>query len=282
LKNLRSRLKILEFRRKNEIVPNVEETDKDPVILTDVWGMRFTCYPYDSEVRDVVVGKEFYKPELLAIQRLVKKGGIAIDIGANIGLFSVFLSKELSAKGHVYAFEPVRDTYWRMKENLVLNRCENVMTYQQAMSNKNGKAVMNIFPAGYGAWNTFGKPQFGEIKPVSKETVIVTTLDEFVRSSKIKFVDFLKIDVEGFEFDVLQGAKNTLIGNKVKYLSFEISETPLVGAKRKGDDIFNILKEYGYQSYQFNPETSKFEGPVFEPEVFYQNFYASKLDMRKI
>lgn len=278
---IRNRVKNLRLRR-TKIKSPADIAEKEPIILEDTWGMRFTRYPTDSETREVIVYKEFYKPELLAIQRLVKKGGVAIDIGANIGLFSVYLSKELGKKGKVYAFEPIKDTYWRMKENLTLNRCENVEAFQEAISNKKGKAVMNVFPEGYGAWNTFGKPQFGEIKPISRETVPVTTLDEFVKQKDIRKIDFLKIDVEGFELDVLQGGKKAITSNKVKHLSFEISQTPLEGAKRTGDDIFNILTKYGFKTYKFNPDSNKFEGPVFEPDVFYQNFYASKADMRKL
>ena len=273
--------------KKESFIPTPIPSEKEPkaalpIIITDQWGMRFSYYPTDAESLEVVIGKEFYKPELLAIRKLVKKGDTTIDIGANIGLFSVFLSKEVGSKGKMYAFEPVQETYWRMRENLTLNRCTNAFAYQQAVSNKNGKATMNIFPEGYGAWNTFGKPTFGKIVPVATESVKITTLDSFVRDNKIGKVDFLKIDVEGYEHDVLEGAKELLSRGKVKYLSFEISDIPLKGAGKTGAQIFDKLREYGYTAYEFNPESNKFTGPVETSESFYQNFYASRSDMKRL
>lgn len=253
-----------------------------PTVISDNWGMRFLYYPTDSESVEVVTTKDFYKSELLAIKKLIKKGDITVDIGANIGMFSVYLSLVVGDRGQVYAFEPVRDTYHRMLENLAINRCENVLPYRQAVSNKVGKSTMNIFPEGYGAWNTFGRPNFGEIKPVGKENVPTTTVEHFCRQNKISNIDFLKIDVEGYEKDVLEGAKRMLASNKIKYLSFEISEIPLKGAGRKGRDVFDFLKSFGYSAYEFNPETNKFTGPVLDSDAYYQNYYASKKDMTKL
>lgn len=281
LRKLVKKIAPFTFAKKPELVAEAVQA-AEAVIVSDNWGMRFTYYPYDSENLEVVTKKEFYKPELLAMRKLVNKGDTVVDLGANIGMFSVYLGKEIGDTGKLYAFEPVRDTYWRMMENLSLNRSNNVTTYQQAVSNKIGKAKMNIFPAGYGAWNTFGKPTFGKIKPVSTELVEVTTIDTFVAKNKLRSIDFLKIDVEGFELDVLEGAKKSLKNGLVKYLSFEISEIPLKGAGRRPDDVFSFLKELGYKAYEFNEKTKKFHGPIDMSDTFYQNFYASKKDLRKL
>ncbi len=264
------------------IITKALEGIKEPLIVTDSWGMRFTHYTTDSETLEVVTSKEFYEPELLAMRRLVRKGSTVVDVGANIGLFSVFLSREIGPGGELHAFEPVKDTFWRMQENLALNRCTNVTTNQLALSNKRGRETMNIFPEGYGAWNTFGKPVFGETKAVSKEKVTKTTLVDYCKDHGIKKIDFLKIDVEGFERDVLNGAGTLLAENRVKYLSFEISEIPLKGAGRSGLEIFDLLRSYGYSAYEFDPKLKRFKGPVESSEAFYQNFYASRSDMRKL
>lgn len=264
------------------VVTKVLESIKEPIAITDSWGMRFIHYPTDSESLEVMTSKDFYKPELLAMRLLVGGGDTVIDVGANIGLFSVFLSREVGPKGRLYAFEPALNNYWRMLENLTLNRCMNVTPFQQAISNKQGLATMNIFPEGYGAWNTFGKPVFGKVKSVAKEKVRIVTLDGFCEKNNLKKIKFLKLDVEGYEFDALEGARELLATNRIKYISFEISEIPLKGAGRTAKQIFNLLRSYEYRAYEFDPETDRFKGPIESSDSFYQNFYASRSDMRKL
>ena len=70
---------------------------------------------------------------------------------------SVLLSRLCGPNGHVWAFEPVPETYWRLRETLALNRCDNVIPVRAAVFEKNGVAKMNLFEPEHSEWNTFGE-----------------------------------------------------------------------------------------------------------------------------
>jgi FkbM family methyltransferase len=246
------------------------------MVITDSWGLRYIYYPWEAEELKDIISREFYKPELLAIKKLVKKDDVVVDVGANVGVFSAYLSREVGSTGRVFAFEPVEETFWRLKETLAINRCENVSAYQTALSNKSGVFTMNIFEPQYSAWNSFGRPEFGDVKPVGAEKVVANTLDKFTDKHGLKKIDFVKIDVEGFEKDVLEGAKNLLKTRAIGSLSFEISDIPLKGGGRIAQDVFDLLASFGYTAYRYDSASDKFIGPVTDSSDDYQNFYASR------
>ena len=117
------------------------------VILKDILGIRFVLYPWDGPNLLYLFRRAADVGEFKAIPRLVKSGDIAFDVGAHAGIYSVLLSHLCGPTGRVWAFEPVPDTYWRLRETLALNRCDNVIPVRAAVFEKNGVAKMNLFDA---------------------------------------------------------------------------------------------------------------------------------------
>jgi FkbM family methyltransferase len=265
----------LKLLRRTQPSNSNKARQKEPVVINDSWGLRYIYYPWETEELKDIISREFYKPEFLAIKKLVKADDTVIDVGANVGVFSTYLSREVGSEGRVFAFEPVEETFWRLKETLAINRCENVNTYQIALSNKSGISTMNVFEPQYSVWNSFGRPQFGDVKPIGVEKVTANTLDIFTREHGLKKIDFVKIDVEGFEKDVLEGARNLLKTRAIGSLSFEISDIPLKGGGRIAQDVFDLLASFGYTAYRYDITSDKFVGPVTDSSDDYQNFYAS-------
>lgn len=142
---------------------------------------------------------------------------VVVDAGANIGIFSI-LSAIYGAK-RVYAFEPVKGTFAHLKNNIAMNGLESIIfPINKALGKdeKTGKIAYDY--AGDGS---------ASLQPLSKnmkrQAVEITTIDLFLKNKPC--VNFIKIDVEGYEANVLQGAANT-IKNQKPILSFSAYHKP--------------------------------------------------------
>jgi FkbM family methyltransferase len=253
-----------------------------PFIVEDSYGTKAVYYPWETTALSDFISRDFYKPEIEVAKKLLRKKDTVFDVGANVGLFSVIYSRLVGENGRIFSFEPVPDTHWMFMETLALNRVVNVLPQKIALSDKSGSAIMHTFEQAYSAWSSFGSPVFGDHHPTSSTTVQVSTLDNFCSSKKIRNIDFLKLDVEGFEKQVLEGARKLLSAGRIKYLSFEISKIPLEASGTAPSEIFNLLESFGYKVYSFNSKNKKFEGPILDSTSFYDNYYSSRDDLRRL
>jgi FkbM family methyltransferase len=256
-------------------------------ILRDVYDIRFVLYPWDQPNLLNLVRRTYDLAEFQAILGLVHAGDTAIDIGANIGIYSVVLNRLCGPTGRVWAFEPVPDTYWRLRETLALNRCENVTPVQAAISEKSGSVVMNLFEPQFAEWNTLGMPSMRAddgtvISPGQSVDVPCQTLDEFCETEGVRRINFLKVDVEGFEVSVFRGAKRLLKEHRVDYICFEVSKEPLKGAGIESRSVFEALEINGYAAYRFDRASGEFRGPITDCEESWTNFFASPMDLSKL
>jgi FkbM family methyltransferase len=254
--------------------------ERAAVVLEDDYHVRFVLYPWDRPRMLQFIHRSLDSAEVRAISRLVQAGNVTFDVGANVGKYSVLLSRQCGAGGHVWAFEPVPDTCWRLRETLALNRCENVTSIQAAVCDKDGETRMNVFDPEYSEWNTMGMPAMvtpegNRVSPTKSVAVPSCTLDEFCRTEKIDRINFLKVDVEGFERTVFAGATRLLRERRVDTLCFEISKEPLKGAGISSRSVFEALETLGYLAYRFDETNGRFHGPVHDSSEYWANFYAS-------
>lgn len=153
-----------------------------------------------------------------AIVRELRSNSIFYDIGANSGYYSLVASRRCSA---VYAFEPMPRNIRRLKENVRLNRRRNVTLLELAISNHSSTMQFR-----YGS-NT----ENGRLDRNGDISVTAATLDELVQS--IPVPDVMKVDIEGAEFDALQGASSIL--EKVR---------PIVFLATHGDEIHRMCVDF--------------------------------------
>jgi FkbM family methyltransferase len=135
-------------------------------------------------------------------QSLVKEGMTVVDIGANIGYYTLLASKLVGESGKVYAFEPESNNFADLMENINLNHPNNVIPLFKAVSDKLGEAKLFVSENESGEHSLVQCESRKDVHPMPVQTV---TLDETVRTA-----DFIKIDVEGHEYNVLEGAERIL------------------------------------------------------------------------
>ena len=138
--------------------------------------------------------------DLLHARSFLRPGAVIFDVGANFGYYALMLAAALRGECEVHAFEPSASTHARLVKHIALNGMECVHPHRLALSDVPGTASMNSRQGNSGA--SFLELGGGE--------VAVTTLDEFVEGRDLRRLDFMKIDVEGFEERVLRGGERTL------------------------------------------------------------------------
>lgn len=173
-----------------------------------------------------------------------KEEPIVFDVGANIGTFTSWMSKAFP-KGTIYSFEPQRLVFQMTCGNMSINNLDNVYLYNIALGKEN-KTIEVEEPDYYQNidYGTFSLvKEKCPVKSNYKSIIDVLTLDFFVEKYKVKKIDFLKIDAEGMDLDVLQGGVNTI----KKY-------TPNILVEHSDNEISvlsDLEKELGNYNYEF-------------------------------
>ena len=159
---------------------------------------------------DLLASGEYVQAELDVLAALIAQcppHPVLIDVGANIGVHTLFFASLAGPRGTVHSFEAQRVVFQMLMGNLALNSIENVHGHGMALGAEPG--TLALPPMDYNKPRNFGGVALGgEAAPAGTavETVAIMTLD----SLELARVDFIKLDVEGMEEDVLRGARGTL------------------------------------------------------------------------
>jgi FkbM family methyltransferase len=179
-----------------------------------------------------------WEPEVVqAISASVSPGMTALDIGAYAGFFTLFLSKLVGPQGKVVAFEPLPANFRVLEENLELNSVQNAIVEKQAVSSSPGQLTLEV-PS---LESPLVAGPFAEDDERGSMSVPSTSLDDYVFQNGLQ-VDFIKIDVEGFEDEVLIGAERTLAA----FRPTMVIELHNLDNERAAHPAVTGLKKFGY------------------------------------
>lgn len=216
----------------------------------------------------------FEDTEITFLKRFLKKRNTFLDIGANIGLFSLYASKIIGDFGNIYAFEPTPITYSRLIENVNLNHFKNIKTVNIGLSNKKMLADFNVSNDGYDAWNSLVK--LDQLQNGNIIKVQVETLDSFIEEQEISNIDLIKLDVEGWEKFVLEGGKNLFSKVNSPTCLVEFNENNTFAAGYYCGELFDYMKTFGYEWYSYNSKTNELIKEIKKLHYPYENLIAIK------
>ena len=250
-------------RRFSRIFPHL------PIPVRLPFGAWFLVGP--SHVDQALFYGGFEPAEILFVGRYLKQEMTALDIGAHHGLYTLLASKRVGLSGKVIAFEPSPRERRQLIRNVRLNFCSNVRIEPVALGGERSEAELHVVAGGEDGCNSLRPPVVdSETQPVRVE---VLPLDEVVRRMGLGAVDFLKLDVEGGELDVLRGASNLLQRSPRPVLLVEVYDIRTKPWGYRAHEIVRFLDRIGYRWFRID-ETGSLCGVGPDLDVYDANLVA--------
>ena len=190
---------------------------------------------------------EFERTATDVVRRLVGKGDVCVDVGANFGWYTTLFAASVGPGGAVHAFEPVPDTFRELKRNheLLQNR-DNVFLNNCALGDEEGSITLNLFsdlPTGHASVSSQGREaDFTFECPLTK-------LDTYLESNSVGQVDFVKVDIEGAEMMFLKGADRLFEQERLPAFLMEMALNQTRHFGYTPDDLVQYLASRG--NYNF-------------------------------
>ncbi|MDD5312470.1 MAG: FkbM family methyltransferase [Dehalococcoidia bacterium] len=179
-------------------------------------------------------------------KQYVKKGMTVLDIGANIGYFTLLAASLVGEGGKVYAFEPEPKNYNLLVKNVELNSYNNIVAVPKAVSDRVDELQLFIDRVESGGHSLFKESaRRGNINSVESVTVSTTSIDEFFGDNQ-SIIDVIKIDIEGAEVLALKGMQNTLSRNRDVKLFTEFTPHKLRNAGNSAEEYWAYLVKSGF------------------------------------
>jgi FkbM family methyltransferase len=205
---------------------------------------------FQLNLRDKVAREVYYfgfaRRDCRALQQIIKPGDTILDVGANIGYFSLLFAKWLRGEGAVHAFEPFPDTLRTLSRNVDLNpRLKSLITvHDVALSNYVGRTSVVVPDEGNSGCNYLSMN--GRVQ------ISVTTLDAAARELRLSHLDFVKVDIEGSEVAMLEGSAETIERFR-PVMMIEMNPIALQRFGKTPADLFSVLGRFRYRLTVANP-----------------------------
>lgn len=194
---------------------------------------------------DMVFNGKFEERERRFVEGFLVPGMTVLDIGAHHGFYTLLASFKVGSTGRVIAFEPSPRERKKLHWHLRLNRCKNVQVENSALGSYNGEAQLFLVSGRETGCNSLRKPNVNE--PVHPVRVPVMRLDNYLQRHGIEQVDFVKMDVEGAELEVLEGAMQLLERRPRPVWMVEVQDIRTEPWGYRAVEIMHFLERFGYR-----------------------------------
>ena len=234
----------------NVLVPYVNWR-KLEFITTTKYGLRHKV-SFPDLIQEHIYYFGIWEPSLTSyVAKSLAPGDVFVDVGANIRYFTCLASKLVGPTGQVFSVEASPSIYRLLEQNIELNKLTNVTIYNKAVYNQQTKIPMyKASQDNIGASTTY-KEEAESKAYVRERDVEADTLDKIIKNNALYSARLVKIDVEGAEWFVLDGIKNSL-GRFCEKTEWLVEITPAAIEKQGGTvkQVLQLFVDKGYQPYQ--------------------------------
>ncbi|MBC8136375.1 MAG: FkbM family methyltransferase [Fibrella sp.] len=212
-------------------------------------GERMIVNLSDGQQRHIYYTGIYEHRFMLCLARYLSNGQIFVDIGANVGAYTLFAAAQVGATGHVFSIEPNPKAFARLSQNVELNDFRNCTLMEKAVSDRAGSSAMFSAFDDLAVSRLVGEGNGQPPRPKETVTVAVETLDACL-GDRAGIVQIVKADAEGAEMQILRGATQTLRGRP--YLLLEVDDKLLRDLGSSQEEVVTFLRDLGYRSYEVN------------------------------
>lgn len=220
------------------------------------WGYRYKPAPAIAKLRSGALANitendhlqlllyycgEFEPECLHLMKRYLRPGATVLDVGANIGLYTIEAAKAVGSSGKVISIEASADHARTIERNVKLNGFSNVSLVSTAVGEDDGTAILSL-PAG----GNYGMFTLGKVSGTASGEVQIRKIDDILKQQGVVAVDFIKMDIEGSELQALRGAIKT-IGHSRPPILIELNERALKGCGSSSTEVKTLLTSLGYE-----------------------------------
>lgn len=227
---------------------------KEITLYTKKYDLYFKSHKRDGIGKDISyrsgVYAEDYINRFFKNKLNLKPGGILLDIGANIGWYSIVMAKECGLE--VFAFEPHPFNFSMLTENIRINKASNIHAYPYTIAEKEGRMKLHV----YKSYNMGRHSLVNHGKTGLFHEVDAISIDGFMAKHGLDKapVEMFKIDIEGFEMAALRGASTTL--SRTRYVFSEFSPAIMRSISESSAEYVDLMKDLGFSGYIIQNENS--------------------------
>ena len=225
------------------------EQKKSGDLIVDVNGYKLQVIPGDLGISSELLMFKTHEPlTTKLLSKELKKDMVCLDVGGNIGYYTLFESNIVGENGKVIAIEPSPPNFQHLKKNLEIQNTENVDAYNFAAGDKDGEINFLLYEESNGS---FTIPD-GETTDLPGELIKVQAkrLDTFLDELKQDHVDFVRMDVEGYESHIIGGMINTIKKSKPM---FQIEVHASIMGKEGTKKFLKTFQDFGYEAKYYVP-----------------------------
>jgi FkbM family methyltransferase len=203
-----------------------------------------------------------WEREMVALfRRLDLRGGVCIDVGANLGWDTLVLSECVGSAGRVFAFEPSPREYRLLLENLRLNNISNVVAERSALGERKETRWLRLDPRKWGDNQIVPERKAGE----QYESVPIQTGDEVLAALPAGAIKLVKVDAQGYDHFIVRGLHDSLLRNPDAVLVVELEPALLHEAGTSARAFVAYLVEQGFSGWELHPHRAF---PLLAPEHY--------------